>query len=200
MTVVTHNNTKGLVRAFDVRTGKLLWTFNTIPAPGEFGNDTWENDSWAINGNTGVWTQMTVDEELGLVYLPVESPTSDFYGGHRPGQQSVRREPGLRRSEDRQAQVALPDRASSDLGLRSVLGADSGRHQRRRQSDQSGRAAEQAGVPLRLRSRHRPAGLADRRASGAAVRRARRKDLADAAVPHQAAGLRPQLPARCRTT
>jgi quinoprotein glucose dehydrogenase len=85
MTVVTHNNTKGLVRAFDVRSGKLLWTFNTIPRPGEFGNETWENGSWASNGNTGVWTQMTVDEDLGLVYLPVESPTSDFYGGERPG-------------------------------------------------------------------------------------------------------------------
>ncbi len=85
MTVKTHNNTKGLVRAFDVKSGKVLWTFNTIPRPGEFGNDTWENESWAINGNTGVWTQITVDEELGLVYLPVEDPTSDFYGGHRPG-------------------------------------------------------------------------------------------------------------------
>jgi len=85
MTVKTHNNTKGLVRAFDVKTGKLLWTFNTIPRPGEFGNDTWENESWAINGNTGVWTQMTADEDAGLVYLPVEDPTSDFYGGHRPG-------------------------------------------------------------------------------------------------------------------
>jgi quinoprotein glucose dehydrogenase len=85
MTVVTHNNTKGAVRAFDAKTGKLLWTFNTIPRPGEFGNDTWQNNSWATNGNTGVWTQMTVDEDLGLVYLPVESPTSDFYGGERPG-------------------------------------------------------------------------------------------------------------------
>ncbi|MBI1873636.1 MAG: PQQ-binding-like beta-propeller repeat protein [Acidobacteria bacterium] len=84
-TVSTHDNTKGLVRAFDVRTGKLLWTFHTIPRPGEFGNDTWENGSWAINGNVGVWTQITVDEELGLVYLPVETPTSDYYGGHRPG-------------------------------------------------------------------------------------------------------------------
>src|SRR6478735_6116300 len=84
-TVNTHNNTKGLVRAFDARTGKLLWTFNTIPLPGEFGNDTWERDSWAVNGNTGVWTQITVDEDLGLVYLPVETPTSDYFGGHRPG-------------------------------------------------------------------------------------------------------------------
>jgi quinoprotein glucose dehydrogenase len=85
MTVSTHNNSKGLVRAFDVRTGKLLWTFNTIPRPGEFGNNTWEENSWSYNGNTGVWTQISVDEELGLAYLPVETPTSDFYGGHRPG-------------------------------------------------------------------------------------------------------------------
>src|SRR6058998_850125 len=84
-TVPTHNNTKGLVRAYDARTGKQLWQFNTIPRPGEFGNDTWEKESWATNGNTGVWTQITVDEELGLVYLPVEDPTSDLYGGHRPG-------------------------------------------------------------------------------------------------------------------
>ncbi|OLC74588.1 MAG: quinoprotein glucose dehydrogenase [Acidobacteria bacterium 13_1_40CM_4_65_8] len=85
LTVKSHNNTKGLVRAWDVRSGKLLWTFNTIPRPGEFGNETWEKESWAINGNTGVWSQITVDEELGLVYLPVEDPTSDLYGGHRPG-------------------------------------------------------------------------------------------------------------------
>ncbi|HKF64951.1 MAG TPA: hypothetical protein VKB36_00425, partial [Vicinamibacterales bacterium] len=85
MTITTHNNTKGLVRAFDVRTGKLQWTFNTIPRPGEFGNDTWEKDSWKDNGNAGVWTQISVDEEAGLVYLPVEDPSSDFYGGHRPG-------------------------------------------------------------------------------------------------------------------
>lgn len=85
MTVKTHNNTKGQVRAFDVRTGKLLWAFHTIPRPGEFGNETWLDNSWAINGNCGVWTQISVDPELGLVYLPVETPTSDFYGGHRPG-------------------------------------------------------------------------------------------------------------------
>ena len=81
----THNNTKGMVMAFDVRTGKMLWKFNTIPRSGEFGNDTWLKESWATNGNTGVWTQMAVDEELGLAYLPVETPSSDFYGGHRPG-------------------------------------------------------------------------------------------------------------------
>jgi quinoprotein glucose dehydrogenase len=81
----THNNTKGLVQAFDVRSGRRLWTFNTIPRPGEFGHETWEENSWAYNGNVGVWNQMAIDEELGLAYLPVETPTSDFYGGHRPG-------------------------------------------------------------------------------------------------------------------
>jgi quinoprotein glucose dehydrogenase len=84
-TVPTHNNTKGLVRAFDARSGKKLWQFNTIPRPGEFGIDTWQEDSWAVNGNTGVWNQITVDEDLGLAYLPVETPTSDYYGGQRPG-------------------------------------------------------------------------------------------------------------------
>src|SRR5436190_5211277 len=78
-------NAKGLVRAFDARTGKQIWRFNTIPAPGEFGNDTWEKESWSWTGNTGVWTQISVDPEAGLVYLPVESPTIDTYGGNRPG-------------------------------------------------------------------------------------------------------------------
>ena len=78
-------NEKGFVRGYDVRTGKRLWIFHTIPQPGEFGNETWDNDSWAYTGNTGVWAQITVDEELGIVYLPVELPTGDYYGGHRPG-------------------------------------------------------------------------------------------------------------------
>jgi glucose dehydrogenase len=84
-TPVVMNNVKGYVRAFDVRTGKRLWTFHTIPQPGEFGNDTWLDDSWATTGNTGVWTFMAVDEEAGLAYLPVETPTNDYYGGERPG-------------------------------------------------------------------------------------------------------------------
>jgi len=78
-------NAKGYVRAFDVRTGKRIWIFHTIPTPGEFGNDTWEKDSWSYSGNTGVWAPFSVDEELGIVYLPVELSTGDYYGGHRPG-------------------------------------------------------------------------------------------------------------------
>jgi quinoprotein glucose dehydrogenase len=78
-------NAKGLVRAFDARTGKQLWRFNTIPYPGEPGNETWENGSWEWTGNVGVWTEMSADPDAGLVYLPVESPTIDIYGGNRPG-------------------------------------------------------------------------------------------------------------------
>jgi quinoprotein glucose dehydrogenase len=78
-------NTKGYIRGFDIRSGKRLWTFHTIPQPGEFGNDTWLNDSWSYTGNTTVWSPFSADDELGYVYLPVESATGDFYGGHRPG-------------------------------------------------------------------------------------------------------------------
>ncbi len=78
-------NAKGLARAFDAKTGKQLWRFNTIPYPGQLGNDTWEKGSWEWTGNVGIWTQITVDPEAGLVYLPVESPTIDTYGGNRPG-------------------------------------------------------------------------------------------------------------------
>jgi quinoprotein glucose dehydrogenase len=79
------SNVKGYVRGFDARTGKRLWIFHTIPQPGEFGIETWLNDSWSYTGNTGVWGQISVDERLGLAYLPVELPTGDYYGGHRPG-------------------------------------------------------------------------------------------------------------------
>jgi quinoprotein glucose dehydrogenase len=78
-------NVKGYIRGFDVTTGKRLWIFHTIPLPNEYGYDSWENESSSYTGNTGVWAQMSVDEELGMVYLPVELPTGDYYGGHRPG-------------------------------------------------------------------------------------------------------------------
>jgi quinoprotein glucose dehydrogenase len=81
----SRRNEKGYVRGFDVRTGKRLWIFHTIPEPGEYGSDTWEQDSESYTGNAGVWAQISVDEEAGTVFLPVEMPTGDYYGGHRPG-------------------------------------------------------------------------------------------------------------------
>jgi quinoprotein glucose dehydrogenase len=81
----TMRNAKGYVRGYDARTGKRLWIFHTIPQRGEFGYDTWLEGSAEYNGNTGVWAQMSADAELGLVYVPVEMPTGDYYGGNRPG-------------------------------------------------------------------------------------------------------------------
>ncbi|MEN8182475.1 MAG: pyrroloquinoline quinone-dependent dehydrogenase [Myxococcota bacterium] len=75
----------GDVQAFDARTGEQVWSFHTIPQEGELGNDTWEDGSWSHTGSTNVWGPMTVDDERGLVYLPVSTPASDFYGGHRKG-------------------------------------------------------------------------------------------------------------------
>jgi quinoprotein glucose dehydrogenase len=75
----------GHVRGFDVRDGKQKWIFHTIPQQGEAGVETWEGDSWKYSGNTNVWTLMSADPDLGYVYLPTGTPTNDWYGGHRLG-------------------------------------------------------------------------------------------------------------------
>ena len=82
---LTKEQRPGYVRAYDVRTGELRWTWNPIPRAGEPGVETWLDDSWAYSGMANVWTMMSADEELGLVYLPTGAPTNDMYGGHRPG-------------------------------------------------------------------------------------------------------------------
>ena len=79
------SNVKGDIRGFDVRTGELLWTFHTIPEPTEVGAESWLENSAEYTGNAGVWAPMSGDAELGIVYLPVEDPTGDYYGGDRPG-------------------------------------------------------------------------------------------------------------------
>lgn len=80
-----YGSAPGDVRAFDVRTGKLLWTFHTIPHPGEFGYETWPEDAWKTVGGANVWSEFTVDEKRGIVYLPVASAKYNFYGADRAG-------------------------------------------------------------------------------------------------------------------
>ncbi|MFK7862887.1 MAG: pyrroloquinoline quinone-dependent dehydrogenase [Pseudohongiellaceae bacterium] len=75
----------GHVRAFNPETGALEWMFKTIPQAGEFGNETWEDGSWEYSGNTNSWTIMSADDELGIVYIPIGTPTNDWYGGLRKG-------------------------------------------------------------------------------------------------------------------
>ena len=81
----SRENVKGYIRGFDLRTGDRQWIFHTTPTADEFGNDSWQNGSWRYTGNSGVWAQMSIDPELNMAYFPVEAPTGDYYGGHRPG-------------------------------------------------------------------------------------------------------------------
>ena len=83
--LVYPNDPPGDVQAFDVRTGELVWRFNTIPDQGEFGLDTWENESWKTTGHTNVWAPFSVDTARGLLFLPVSTPSNDYYGGRRLG-------------------------------------------------------------------------------------------------------------------
>ena len=145
-------NAKGMVRGYDVRTGKRLWIFHTLPKRGEFGYDTWLENSAEFNGNTGVWAQMSADAELGLVYVPVEMPTGDYYGGNRPGNYALRRQPGRAGRQDRTPQVALPDSASRRLGLGPAVRAHPVRHEHQRPHGQGDRAADQARLPVRVQS------------------------------------------------
>jgi quinoprotein glucose dehydrogenase len=82
---VSKKQVRGDIMGYDVKTGKQLWVFHTIPQQGEEGNESWENESWKYTGNAGAWAPLTADPELGYVYLPLEAATGDFYGGHRPG-------------------------------------------------------------------------------------------------------------------
>jgi quinoprotein glucose dehydrogenase len=83
--LVFKNDPPGDVRAFDARTGRQVWSFHTVPGAGEAGVETWGEDSWKTTGHTNVWAPFTLDESRGLVYLPVTTPSNDYYGAHRPG-------------------------------------------------------------------------------------------------------------------
>ena len=83
---ITKEMPPGFARAYDARTGRHKWDFHMVPqSADEFGVDTWGDESWRYSGNANVWSNMRADEELGYVYLPTSTPTSDYYGGHRPG-------------------------------------------------------------------------------------------------------------------
>jgi quinoprotein glucose dehydrogenase len=84
--VIYKHDPPGDVRAYDTRTGKRVWTFHTVPQKGEFGNDTWQKNAWSYTGHANAWAPITLDEQRGLVYLPLGTPSNDFYGGQRPGQ------------------------------------------------------------------------------------------------------------------
>ena len=113
-----YGSAPGDIRAFDVRTGKLAWTFHTIPRPGEFGYDTWPKDAWKTVGGANVWGELSVDEKRGIVYAPTASAKYNFYGADRNGREPLRRLPARARRPHRQAALAFPDGPSRHLGLR----------------------------------------------------------------------------------
>jgi quinoprotein glucose dehydrogenase len=78
-------NIPGHVRGYDLRTGEQKWIFHVLPQPGEFGHDTWENDAWTYTGNISAWAPLSADSERGIVYVPTDTPTNDYFGGFRPG-------------------------------------------------------------------------------------------------------------------
>jgi quinoprotein glucose dehydrogenase len=78
-------NIPGHVRGYDAKTGAMLWRFNVLPPPGEPGHDTWEGDSWTYTGNISAWAPLSADSARGLVFIPTDTPTNDYYGGHRHG-------------------------------------------------------------------------------------------------------------------
>ena len=181
---------RGDVSGFDVRTGKKLWTIHSIPQKGEFGNETWGDDSWTYTGSTNVWTNMSADEELGYVYLPFGTPTDDFYGGHRPGANlfaetimALDAKTGKRAWHFQGVHHGVWDYDFPAAPILVDINVNG-------KPIKAARAGEQAGLHLRARSPDRRAGVADRRAAGAAVDRSRRAHVADAAVSDQAAGLR----------
>ena len=142
----------------------------------------------------GVWAQITADADAGLVYLPVESPTQDIYGGNRHGANlfgeslvAVDLETGVRKWHFQFVHHPIWDLDISSAPILADIVVDGTR-------DQGRRRADQAELSLRVRSHHRPAGVADRGAAGAAEPGAGREDVADAALSHEAAGVCAQLP------
>ena len=186
----TMRNAKGYVRGYDVRTGKRLWIFHTIPQRGEFGYDTWLEGSARIQRQH---RRLGADERRpgARSRLRARRDADRRLLRRQPARrQPVRRQPGRARRQDREAQVALPDGAPRRLGLGPGVRADPVRHDRQRPHRQGHRAADEARVSLRLQSRDRRADLADRRAARAAVGRAEGAHQPDAAVPDQARAVR----------
>ena len=132
------------VRGYDVRTGKLLWTFHVVPRPGEFGADTWGGDAFKYSGDMGAYGAVTADEELGYVYIPLSGRLKRLR--RLPSwPESVREQPGVPRRQDGQARLALSDGAPRHLGLRQRKRAGARRHHGQWPAYQGRDAAQQDG-------------------------------------------------------
>ena len=121
----------GDIRGWDARTGRLLWSFHTVPRPGEPGVETWEGESWKNRSGTNAWTYMTLDVDRGLVFAATGSATADFYGADRKGRNLYGELTPRARCEHRKARVVPTARAPRHLGLGSASRADPDRRHAR---------------------------------------------------------------------
>ena len=184
-----YNSPPGDIRAFDVLTGKLVWTFHTIPRPGEFGYDTWPPDAWKTAGGANTWAEFSVDEKRGIGYFPLGIADVRSVGRRSKGRQPLRQHAAGARSPHRQAAVALPAAASRSLGLRSRDRSEAVDGEAERQARRHRRAGDEVRASVCVRSRDGQTDLADRRATGSAERRAGRAFIADAAIPDKASAV-----------
>ena len=134
------------VRAWDVRTGKLVWTFHTIPHPGEPGYETWPKDNWITAGSPAPWGAATVDAKRGLIFLPIGQPASQYYGGAREGQNLYSSSIVALDANDWQAALVFPDHASRHVGLRCGSSADDDGRDAQRQKNSGGGGHFEAGL------------------------------------------------------
>ena len=149
----------GDIRGWDAKTGKLLWTFHTVPRPGEPGSETWPSGGWKNRSGTNTWGFFTIDVKRGIVYAPLGAPTSDFYGADRVGDGLYGNSLVALDARTGAEEVAPAVGASRHLGLRPGRSAGVVRHSPRRARDSGRRADHQDGPAVRVRPRDRGAGL-----------------------------------------
>ena len=181
----------GDLRAYNVMTGKMVWIFHTIPHPGEFGYDTWPKDAWKYSGGTNTWGEISLDEKRGIAYFPTGSPTYDYYGADRTGNNLFANCLLALDARTGKAPVAFSDGPSRFVGLRCHRRSAVNHRAPRGQTGGRGGAGVQAGFPVCVRSRDRQAAVAHRRATGAQERYARGAGVAHAAVSRLAPPLSP---------
>ncbi len=178
----------GDIRAYDVLTGKLVWTFHTVPRPGEFGYDTWPKDAWKYVGGNNAWGELTIERRRGIAYIPLGSPTYDFYGADRIGANLFGTAiVALDRTGKRLWRFQLVHHDLWDMDPSPCAPIDNDSPQRPQPGCRC--RGQQERLAVRVRPCHRQTGLVDG-TDCSKMRHAWRRKLADSAVSDQSSAIR----------